>query len=121
MISGLRLLILTSMTLFKRPPFWLFGLDFRLGGKIVLILDWGGGIPRDRYPETKPSLPPYARTNGFFRASAFQLVWGILLCDSWVLVRSISKVVNAQIGCQCPLVVPRGEVGATIQCVAMCV
>ena len=39
----------------------------------------------------------------FFVPIAFLLVWGILLCDSWVLVRSISKPVNAQIGCQHPL------------------
>ena len=39
----------------------------------------------------------------FFVPSAFLLVWGMLLCDSWVLVRSISKPVNAQIGCHHPL------------------
>ena len=43
---------------------------------------------------------PTREPTGFFVPRAFLLVWGILLCDSWVLVSSISKPVNAQIGCQ---------------------
>ena len=64
-------------------------MSVRRFGSFDLILDWGekcldfrvrgGGIPRDWYPEPKPSLPPYARTNVFFRAQRLRTGLGYVV------------------------------------------
>lgn len=75
-----------------------------------MILE-SGGVVSHVIGTQKLSLHcrPTREPTVFFVPSAFLLVWGILLCDSWVLVRSISKPVNTQTVCHHPLKQPGVE------------